>query len=67
MTRHLASVALIALTLTACGVKTDLDRPMGQMIQPQQQTLVNPRKDPSSPPTPLGSPGGRTSPYPIGP
>lgn len=71
MSLRLAALALIALTLSACGVKTDLDRPMMmQIMQPQaqpQQNLINPRKDPSKPPTTLGEPGGTTPPYPTGP
>jgi hypothetical protein len=68
MILRLAAVALVPLTLLACGVKTDLDRPMMQIMQAQpQQNLINPRKDPSKPPTPLGEPGGTTPPYTTGP
>ena len=68
MKLRVAAVALVPFALLACGVKTDLDRPMMQIMQPQpQQNLVNPQKDPSKPPTPLGEPGGTTPPYPTGP
>jgi len=53
-------VALAALTLLSCGVKSDLVRPMGQV--PQED-----RRDPSRPPVPLGEPGGTTPPYSTGP
>ena len=67
MKLRLAAAALIPLTLVGCGVKSDLDRPMGQIVQPQQQSLINPQKDPSKPPLPLGEPGGTTPPYTTGP
>ena len=67
MRLRVVAAGLIALTLLGCGVKTNLERPMGQVMQPQQQSLINPRKDPSRPPIPLGEPGGTTQPYPTGP
>lgn len=62
-----APIALLALALASCGVKSDLERPMGAVMQPEQQVLQNPRKDPSKPPTVLGEPGGTTPPYTTGP
>lgn len=38
---------LMTLLLTACGVKTDLDRPDGKPTQQGEQ-------DPSKPPQPIG-------------
>ena len=67
MSWRIVAAGLIPLTLLGCGVKTSLERPIGQVMQPQQQTLINPQKDPSRPPTPLGEPGGTTQPYPTGP
>jgi hypothetical protein len=65
---RIVAALLLPLALLACGVKTDLERPMMQVMQPQpQQNLINPQKDPSKPPTTLGEPGGTTPPYPIGP
>ena len=62
------AMTLFSLALTACGVKTDLERPMMQVMGPQpQQNLINPRKDPSKPPTTFGDPGGTTPPYTTGP
>jgi hypothetical protein len=54
------AIALIALALVSCGVKSVLERPMGSVRQDEQ-------KDPSKPPVPLGEPGGTTPPYPTGP
>jgi hypothetical protein len=63
-----ALIALIALPLLSCGVKSDLERPMGQVIErPMGQVLQNDSRDASKPPVPLGAPGGRTPPYPTGP
>jgi len=53
-------ISAIALALVSCGVKSGLEPPMGQVLQPDQ-------KDPSRPPRPLGEPGGTTPPYPTGP
>lgn len=53
-------VAVIALALVSCGVKSGLEAPMGQVLQQGQ-------KDPSRPPVPLGQPGGTTPPYSTGP
>ena len=67
MKLRLAAATLVPLMLFGCGVKTELERPMGQIVRPQQQSLINPQKDPSRPPLPLGDPGGTTPPYPTGP
>ena len=68
MSLRLAPIALIALAAASCGVKSDLERPIGAAMPPQQQqVLQSPRKDPSKPPTPLGEPGGTTPPYTTGP
>ena len=57
----LATIALVSTVLASCGVKSDLDRPMTQVMQDN-------RKDPSKPPVPLGQPGtGTTPPYTTGP
>ena len=60
MSRRAVVVASIAFALMSCGVKSGLEPPMGQVLQPDQ-------KDPSRPPAPLGVPGGTTPPYPTGP
>jgi hypothetical protein len=67
MKLRLVAAVLVPFTVFGCGVKSDLDRPMDQIMQPQQQSLINPQKDPSKPPLPLGEPGGTTPPYPTGP
>jgi predicted small lipoprotein YifL len=69
MRLRVVAAGLIPLTLLGCGVKTSLERPMDQIVQQQnqQQNPINPRKDPSRPPIPLGEPGGTTQPYPTGP
>jgi hypothetical protein len=67
MSLRFAPIVLIALAAASCGVKSDLERPMGSVMQPEKQALQNPRKDPSQPPTPLGEPGGTTPPYTTGP
>jgi hypothetical protein len=67
MSLRLVPLALAALALASCGVKANLEAPMGTMMQAQKQPVVNPRKDPSQPPRPLGEPGGTTPPYVIGP
>ena len=68
MMLRLVAAGLMPLALLGCGVKNNLDRPMDQIVQPQQyQNPINPQKDPSRPPTPLGEPGGRTQPYSVGP
>ena len=56
-------IALTALALGSCGVKSELERPAGTVMQ----TQANQQKDPSKPPIPLGEPGGTTPPYPTGP
>ncbi|HMI95104.1 MAG TPA: hypothetical protein VK479_01240 [Micropepsaceae bacterium] len=60
MSTRILLAASIALALVSCGVKSELERPMGQVLQQD-------RKDPSRPPVPLGQPGGTTPPYPTGP
>jgi hypothetical protein len=60
MSPRTIAIALIALALVSCGVKSELERPMGRVLQDEQ-------KDPSKPPVPLGEPGGTTPPYPTGP
>jgi hypothetical protein len=67
MMLRLVAIGLMPLALVGCGVKTNLERPMGEIVRPQQQNPLNPQKDPSRPPTPLGEPGGTTQPYPVGP
>ncbi|HEY4265764.1 MAG TPA: hypothetical protein VGM72_10630 [Micropepsaceae bacterium] len=72
MSPRLLPFALIALALASCGVKANLERPLGAMMQTQtmqaqKQILQNPQKDPSLPPRPLGEPGGTTPPYTTGP
>ena len=67
MSLRAVPIVLIALVLVCCGVKSNLDRPMAQVMQPQNQGLQNPQKDPSLPPRPLGEPGGTTPPYTTGP
>ena len=57
MSLRIVPVALIAFALLSCGVKSDLERPMAQVIQkpqpglPPQPVLQNPQKDPSKPPS----------------
>lgn len=60
MSRRAILVALVAAALMSCGVKSDLQPPMGQVLQKDQ-------KDASKPPVPLGDPRGTTPPYPTGP
>ena len=60
MSRRALVIATIAFALASCGVKSALEPPAGQVLQPDQ-------KDPSRPPAPLGVPGGTTPPYPTGP
>jgi hypothetical protein len=45
--RKLIAIALLALAVTACGVKNDLVKPNGQ-------TTTKDEHDPSKPPYPLG-------------
>ena len=45
--RSLLLIALLALAVTACGVKNDLTKPNGQATQKDEN-------DPSKPPYPLG-------------
>ena len=67
MMLRLLAATLMPLALLGCGVKNNLERPMDQIVQPQRQNLINPQKDPSRPPTPLGELGSRTQIYPVGP
>jgi len=60
MSRRALLVASIAVAVMSCGVKSGLEPPMGQVLQPDQ-------KDPSRPPRPLDEPGGTTPPYPTSP
>jgi len=60
MSRRAILAPLVAVALMSCGVKSDLEPAMGQVLQKDQ-------KDPSRPPVPLGEPGGTTPPYPTGP
>jgi predicted small lipoprotein YifL len=64
MSLRLSLIALMAFALSSCGVKSDLERPMAQVLQRGQDQQ---QKDPSKPPVPLGEPGGTTPPYPTGP
>jgi len=61
MSLRVPLIGLVSLALSCCGVKSDLERPMSQVLQTQAQ------KDSSKPPTPLGEPGGTTPPYTTGP
>jgi len=45
--RRLLLIALLAVAVTACGVKNDLMKPNGQATQKDES-------DPSKPPYPLG-------------
>ena len=67
MNLRLVAAACLPLMLIACGVKTNVERPMGAIVQAQPQNPINSEKDPSRPPRPLGEPGGTTPPYPTGP
>jgi predicted small lipoprotein YifL len=67
MNLRFVPIVPIAVALASCGVKSDLERPMGAVMQPTQQVVQSPRKDPSKPPTTLGEPGGTTPPYTTGP
>jgi hypothetical protein len=49
-----------ALALSACGVKSNLDKPPGPILQMEN-------KDPSRPPVILGEPTRVIPPYPTGP
>jgi hypothetical protein len=60
MKKGMAAGIVLALGLAACGVKSDLERPDGQVLNDH-------RPDPSKPPIPLGDPGGTLPPYPTGP
>lgn len=63
MSPRLLILALIALPLASCGVKSEVERPPVQML-----LLPENQKDPSRPPIPLGTPGtGTTPPYTTGP
>jgi len=53
-------IAFIALVLSACGVKSNLEKPPGPILQMQE-------KDPSRPPVILGEPTRVIPPYTTGP
>jgi hypothetical protein len=55
-----AVIAFVALVLGGCGVKSNLERPPGPMLQMQE-------KDPSRPPVTLGEPTRVVPPYTTGP
>ena len=50
----------VALALSACGVKSNLERPPGPILQMEN-------KNPSRPPVILGEPSRVIPPYPTGP
>jgi len=60
-------IGLLPAGLSACGVKSDLERPHADIMGTPTSVIVNPRKDPSRPPRILGQPGGEIPPYPTGP
>jgi hypothetical protein len=60
MTIRIALAFLMSLALVSCGVKSDLERPGGEVLKDH-------RPDPSKPPVPLGDPGGTIPSYPTGP
>ncbi len=58
---RMAIAATLALMLSGCGVKTELDRPDPRMMKADET-------DPSKPPHPLGESGGTDDmPLPTGP
>ena len=59
MATRLTIAALIALSLSCCGVKSDLERPNQQVLSKDARE----EKDPSRPPRPLGQTGGTTPTY----
>lgn len=52
--------ALVAVAMSGCGVKSNLEKPPGPILQMDQ-------KDPSRPPVILGEPTRVIPPYPTGP
>ena len=60
MRTGLILASVVALLLSACGVKSNLEKPPGQVLQMEQ-------KDPSRPPVVLGEPTRVIPPYPTGP
>lgn len=67
MSLRTVPIVCVCIALMSCGVKSNLEPPMGQVMQRENSALPNPQKDPSRPPTPLGEPGGTTPPYTTGP
>jgi hypothetical protein len=60
MKAGLILASVIAVLLSACGVKSNLEKPVGTVLQMEQ-------KDPSRPPVVLGEPTRVIPPYPTGP
>ena len=60
MTVRIVFAAMIALAIAGCGVKSQLDRPSGEVMNDRG-------KNPARPPVSLGEPGGTLPPYPTGP
>jgi hypothetical protein len=60
MRRVLVIATGAALALSACGVKSNLEKPPGPILQMEN-------KDPSRPPVILGEPTRAIPPYPTGP
>jgi len=60
MRTGLILTSVVALLLSACGVKSNLEKPPGPVLQMEQ-------KDPSRPPVVLGEPTRVIPPYPTGP
>lgn len=67
MSLRVVAVLVGGFALVSCGVKQGLERPMEQIVRPQNPPVLDSRKDPSLPPRPLGEPGGTTPPYTTGP
>ena len=60
MRTGLILAGVVPLLLSACGVKSNLEKPPGPVLQMEQ-------KDPSRPPVILGEPTRVIPPYPTGP
>lgn len=60
MRAGLILASVVSLLLSACGVKSNLEKPPGTVLQMEQ-------KDPSRPPVILGEPTRVIPPYPTGP
>lgn len=60
MRTGLIIVSVVPIMLSACGVKSNLEKPPGPVLQMEQ-------KDPSRPPVVLGEPTRVIPPYPTGP